>query len=200
MSETQNTITFKRILPYTILAAIFILSSWIIGYFVGIHSPEISVHYTNQYKVESDLVASTHSDILMVILVFIINAIVGYCFMTLGDGRTILRYSILPVGMYAGYKLGAILALFVMRSSVRTILLLMLPHGIFELSALFMCVGTGLVIAQDVTKRQKYKIHTRNTELIKSAKYFYITRIIPIFLLAAIIETFVTLRIYEMFK
>lgn len=205
MDDSQNNeITFRRVLPYALLSTILILSCWVVGCVVGINTPSVSVHYTQQFMVKSNIITNAaaymHTSIIEMLLIFIINALLGYCFLTLGASNTILRYLVLPVNMYGGYKIGAIIAPFVINDGIRSVLLRLVPHGVFELSAVFICVGIGILLAYDLTKGKRRDPKYSNKGILHNAKHFYYYKIVPIFFIAALIETYVTALIYQIFK
>lgn len=68
---------------------------------------------------------------------------------------------------------------------------LILPHGVLELLAIFICGGAGLVFAQALVKPGDYKRHDALLVLGKLAVKMIIGTI-PIFIIAGLIEGFIT--------
>ena len=66
-----------------------------------------------------------------------------------------------------------------------SILLQLLPHGIFELPALFISLGLGLKLGTFIFKKNKFK--TLGSYLVKSMKVFFFI-VIPLLAIAAVIE------------
>jgi len=85
-----------------------------------------------------------------------------------------------------GYLLGFV-ASEVVQSNGISVLWRLLPHGIFELPALFISLGLGIKLGSFVL--EKNKIKTLKIYLIKSLKAFFFV-IIPLLIIAAIIESF----------
>lgn len=83
-----------------------------------------------------------------------------------------------------GYLLGFVAAKTVGSEGI-FVLWRLLPHGIFELPALFISLGLGLKMGTFVFK--KNKLETLNIYLAKSIKVFFFV-VIPLLIVAAIIE------------
>jgi len=71
----------------------------------------------------------------------------------------------------------------------KNILLGILPHGIFELSAVFMCISLGLYIGTYWLRNNKS--YTWKA-LIKYTLFSYIYFVLPLVILAALVETYIT--------
>lgn len=67
-----------------------------------------------------------------------------------------------------------------------------LPHGIFEIPALIFSMGIGLTLCHNMVKAIFRKEHYPIRKLITSAGYLYLTVILPLLILAALIETYLT--------
>ena len=85
-----------------------------------------------------------------------------------------------------GYLLGFV-ALEVIRSEGFFVLWRILPHGIFELPALFVSLGLGVKLGSFIF--QKEKIKSLKIYFIKSLEVFFFV-VIPLLIIAAFIEGF----------
>ncbi|GAJ04119.1 unnamed protein product [marine sediment metagenome] len=83
-----------------------------------------------------------------------------------------------------GYILGFVSALSVSSQGALSLLTL-LPHGIFELPAIFISLGLGLKLGMFVFQKDKQKFFKEN--LLKSLKTFLLI-VIPLLIIAGIIE------------
>ncbi|HIH13635.1 MAG TPA: stage II sporulation protein M [Candidatus Nanoarchaeia archaeon] len=83
-----------------------------------------------------------------------------------------------------GYLLGFVAEKTVKEGGI-LILWRILPHGIFELPALFISLGLGLKLGTFIFKKNKLK--TLGVYLLKSIKVFFFI-VIPLLIIAAIIE------------
>jgi stage II sporulation protein M len=91
-----------------------------------------------------------------------------------------------------GAILGAVVPLAVQSKGLWSALLTILPHGIFELAAIFLGTSIGLRLGSLSLRRL---FGTGNTTLLSEVGYglrLFITIIVPLLLIAALIEAFVT--------
>jgi stage II sporulation protein M len=84
-----------------------------------------------------------------------------------------------------GYLLGYVASVAVNAEGILS-LWRILPHGIFELPAIFISLGLGLKLGTFIFQKEKIKSLKKN--LIKSVKTFILI-IIPLLIVAAIIES-----------
>lgn len=95
-------------------------------------------------------------------------------------------------------SLGAALVYSQVESSIpvwKSLLFNVLPHGIFELSAICFCVSIGLYVGTYWLRKNKVY---RGKQLVKYTIVLYACFIVPIMLLAALIEAYITPRIGAM--
>lgn len=95
-------------------------------------------------------------------------------------------------------SLGAALVYSQVENSIpvwKSLLLNVLPHGIFELSAICFCVSIGLYVGTYWLRKNKVY---RGKQLVKYTIVLYACFIVPIMLLAALIEAYITPRIGAM--
>jgi stage II sporulation protein M len=78
-------------------------------------------------------------------------------------------------------------------SSALVSLIGVIPHGIFELTALFLCMSMGIALCTYINRRilKKYEPWTFDIFMQEMAIYFA-TRIIPLLTVAAVVEVYVT--------
>lgn len=74
----------------------------------------------------------------------------------------------------------------------KSLLFNILPHGIFELSAICLCVSVGLYIGTYWLRKNKVY---RGKQLAKYTVILYVCFIVPLMLLAAFIEAYITPQI-----
>lgn len=75
---------------------------------------------------------------------------------------------------------------------LRTVFLGILPHGIFEWSAVFLCIALGLYMGTYWLRKKKlyeWKILAKYTAII------YFSVIVPLMFIAAFVETFITTQL-----
>lgn len=94
--------------------------------------------------------------------------------------------------LYAnGYPLGALAALYLHKGGNLIFWSLILPHGILELFAIFVCGGAGFIIGYSLINPGKY---SRKDSLIMRGKeaILLVLGTIPIFIIAGLIEGYFT--------
>jgi len=113
--------------------------------------------------------------------IFLNNLQASFFAMIAGLGLAILPVTVAVVN---GYLLG-----FVSKAAIQSegifILWRLLPHGIFELPAIFLSIGIGIKLGTDLFKKTKKRSTKEN---IIQAIWFFALVILPLLVLAAIIE------------
>ena len=112
-------------------------------------------------------------------------------FLILGSGIVTI-----PLGIYQGLQLGAMLALWLdCGYSVGGYLMLTLPHCIFEIPALILSIALGLKILSLLIKLyRREEVSFRKT--IKNLKW-YMAAVPSLLIIAAVIESFFTGWVYN---
>lgn len=87
------------------------------------------------------------------------------------------------VSLVNGYVLGFVMRLSSEKLGFKTILAI-LPHGIFELPALFISLGLGLKLSTILFRKKEKKIY-----YIKNSLKIFLYFVVPLLLIASIIET-----------
>jgi stage II sporulation protein M len=91
-----------------------------------------------------------------------------------------------------GVALGVALSLSIQSRGIWHSLLSLLPHGIIELPAVFLGMSIGLLLGVHAFKRLRGRSETPvSTEVYLGVRYFFAV-ILPLLLLAALVEAFVT--------
>jgi stage II sporulation protein M len=91
-----------------------------------------------------------------------------------------------------GAALGIVFYLSIQSRGLWRSLLVLLPHGILELPAVLLGTGIGLMLGRHSVNRLLGKAQTSlGSELVR-AFYFFMAVIIPLLLMAAFVEAFVT--------
>jgi stage II sporulation protein M len=96
--------------------------------------------------------------------------------------------------VFSSYQLTSALPLW------KIVVLGILPHGIFELTAVFLCYSMGICICWNLTKKI---IGQRNREnmkdLLQNCLRTVVLIVLPLLVIAAVIETFITGQIINTF-
>jgi len=96
------------------------------------------------------------------------------------------------IAVYNGYAAGFVSGMAVQKAESIFVLLRLLPHGIFELPAVFISIGLGLKLAVNLFSKNSGEKLKRN---LKEILRFMVFVIIPLLLIAAIIEGFLIFMI-----
>lgn len=164
---------------FVYIAIAIFLFFFLIGFFLPIPA-DIE---TKLLQFIQDLIAKTQgmSQTQLIRYIFFNNVQTSFLSIFLG-----LVLGIFPVitSISNGYLLGFVSARVVQEEGA-FVLWRLLPHGIFELPALFISLGIGLKLGTAIFDRKMKK--TFKDHLIKSAKVFILI-VIPLLFIAAIIE------------
>lgn len=99
-----------------------------------------------------------------------------------------------------GYVLGMVIYLSVASEGTLASVLGILPHGLFELPAVLLGTSIGLRLGTRAAGRLFGRREASLTgELLRALKFFFLV-IVPLLLLAAFIEAFVTPSVYSWFS
>lgn len=176
---------------YIIFSIIFFLISIVIGYFFARSNPDETAKIIDDFRkmIEG---AGEPSTISLFIFILLRNTFASLLAMLLG-----VVFGIFPLlGLFTnGMMLGIFAFLFSEKiTSVIVFLAGILPHGIFELAAFFFSAATGLWLGMAFIKWLLFDKEWINDKFIQSVKFFAIV-ILPLLVLAAFIETFITPKI-----
>ena len=73
------------------------------------------------------------------------------------------------------------------------------PHGIFELPALLLAFALGLMLCKRVTRYVRENVKDMMKPLMANIARVYLMHILPLLIVAAIVETYVTPRFLGLF-
>jgi stage II sporulation protein M len=94
-----------------------------------------------------------------------------------------------------GAALGVAISLSIQARGLSHSLLSILPHGVLELPAVFLGTSIGLMLGVQAIKRLRGRSETAIGSEIMRGLRFYCTVVLPLLLLAALVEAFVTAAI-----
>lgn len=94
-----------------------------------------------------------------------------------------------------GVALGVVFSLSIQTRGAWLSIIAILPHGIFELPAVLLGTSIGLLLGMHTIKRLRGRSETPMAGELSRAMRFYCTVIVPLLLLAALVEAFITAAI-----
>jgi len=126
---------------------------------------------------------------LVQFLMFIIgnNVFNGFLWIVLGY---VFSFPSLYLSALNGFVIGNISHTMILESSLSFVLVGLIPHGIIEIPTLLLCSAMGMGLGYSLINRLRGRGSLR-LELIKAMRLF-ITRILPLIVLAAVIEVTVS--------
>ena len=162
---------------YLVIGLFFVFS--LIGFFIP--APEIVSEEVLKFLEELLEKTQGMSQLELILFILINNAQTSFFGMLFG-----VIFGIIPlISMIGnGYVLGFVGKLAVGEGGV-SVLLRLLPHGIFELPAIFISLGLGLKFGTFIFKKRKLECFKEY--LFNSLKVFFLI-VIPLLIIAGIIE------------
>ena len=187
-SKKEDFIGYMTMLwPYLIITIVLFFGSLVMGYVSAANFPHIAENLMKEFSSRFAPIL-TMSPICILITIFLNNTFVSLVSLVLG-----IAVGIFPILFIAsnGYFVGMVSYLVGQQKGFVFILFALLPHGIVELPTIFLSASIGLRLGHHVF----LSLIGRPTEVrkeIKKGLNFYFSLIMPLLLIAAIIETFIT--------
>lgn len=177
----------RFIWPYLLFITFVFFGSLVSGYSSAASFPSMAEALRESFSSRFESIMSM-KPLFIMFTIFFNNAFVSLLFLVLG-----LALGVLPVLFIAfnGYLVGVISYLVSQERGLLFILLGLLPHGILELPMVFLAAAIGLRLGHQVFSSLIGKPTQIKREFIEGLM-FYFRWILPILLMAAIIETFIT--------
>lgn len=177
----------RFIWPYALLMAFIFFVFLVVGYYSAASFPSMAETLRESFSSRFSSIM-TMNPLFIMFTIFLNNAFLSLLFLVLG-----LALGILPILFIAfnGYVVGVIVYLIAQERGPLFILLGLLPHGILELPMVFLSAGIGFRLGYQVFSA----LIGRPTQIkseFKEGLTFYFHWILPLLLVAAIIETFIT--------
>ena len=176
--------------PYLFIIITLFLLATAAGYVSAYLDPSIIDELMGQFE-ESYGWLAEESPTMIMLFIFKNNTIISFLAMLGG-----IFFGILPVIfiLVNGFFIGVVVFSSVQEYGILVVLFALLPHGIIELPMIFISASMGLrlgVLAFQKLFKIKEKEIRFKYELF-SAIRFFVTVIVPLLFIAAIIETFIT--------
>ena len=174
--------------PYLFVIITLFLLATAAGYVSAYFNPDIIDELMGQFEESYGWIAE-ESPTMIMLIIFANNTLNSFIAMLLGT-----FFGIWPVIfiLINGFFIGVVVFSSVQEYGILVVLFALLPHGIIELPMIFISASMGLRLG--VLAFQKiFKIkEIRFKYELFSAIRFFVTVIVPLLFIAAIIETFIT--------
>lgn len=188
MSGHERRAYLRRLLPY-VLASLTLFSFGIVAGVLAVHRmPSLADHFQDTLANFVRMFRGM-SPLELVGAIFLNNALKTLCAIVFGALLGIVPIIFLLAN---GVALGVAMSISAQTRGLWPSLLALLPHGIIELPAVFLGTSIGLMIGRDAAQRLSGSAETQiGLETLQGIKYFC-TVLIPLLLVAAVVETFIT--------
>jgi stage II sporulation protein M len=188
MSREERRAYLKRLYPYLKTSLVLFCTGIVVGSISVTHFPELAGQF------ESSVVGFVRifhglSRLELAVAIFLNNASKTLLGIVLGS-----LFGIIPVVFLLanGTALGVVFSLSAQSRGPWLSLLSILPHGIFELPAVFLGTSIGLMVGSHAVKQLFGRVETTlGGELLRGLRFFC-TVILPLLLTAALVEAFLT--------
>ncbi len=176
-----------------IISGVFIVSL-LLGVIVSIQNPDISLKFLTTFKDSFGWIMNL-SPLERMFEIFMNNARNSLLALVLG-----VLFGIVPLLVVAvnGLIVGMVSEIFAGQKGIAFLLAAILPHGIIELPLILISAAIGLRLGHVMYLHVKGE-RTNLKQEFRDGVLFYFTRIAPLLLVAAMIETFVTPEIASKF-
>ena len=194
-------ISTKKVHRYAITAMAIFFIAVFLGYATGSTNQEGTAQTYQNFKTMQEDPLSAQAPSIQAIILIISNAVIGLSIQLTGPiSARLLRiwFGSIFILAYNGIILGELCFVISKSIGLKIMILGMLPHIMFELSAVFLCGGLGLLMGYNIfidqCKEPNYSYSEIYNEIKESIK-FYCKMILPIFIVAGIVEIYISQRV-----
>lgn len=178
----------RELWPYIRAASLLLALAVVAGALVANHSAFARVQIGASLGGFAELFLGVPKP-LLALLIFVNNAVKTFLVVVLGFAFAIMPLVFITVN---GAAIGVVLHLSTQARGIGISLLAIVPHGVFELPAILLGAGIGLMLGAKATKRLFRGVPFQPRYELGRAVKFYVTTILPLLLLAAVIEAYLT--------
>jgi stage II sporulation protein M len=174
--------------PHLLVIITLFLLATAVGYVSAYFNPDIIDELIGQFEETYGWIAE-ESPIMIMLFIFANNTLNSFIAMLLGT-----FFGIWPVIfiLVNGYFIGVVVFSSVQEYGILVVLFALLPHGIIELPMIFISASMGLRLGVLAFQKIFNIKDIRFKYELFSAIRFFVTVIVPLLFIAAIIETFIT--------
>ena len=178
----------RSLMPAYAIAFLIFFFSLAVGYSVG--------NFSIMEAYLESLPPGIEEYSLLQFLMFIIgnNVFNGFLWIILGY---VFSFPSLYLNALNGFVIGSLSRTLILESSLSFVLVGLLPHGIVEVPTLLLCSAMGMGLGYSLINRLRGRGSLR-VELMKAMRLF-ITRILPLIILAALIEATISPFLMSLF-
>jgi stage II sporulation protein M len=178
----------NQLVPYLAISVVLFSAGAILGVLVAFYAPHIS-QYFNENVADFVKLFRALPKVQLAAAIFVNNTIKALLVIIGG-----LAFGLFPVIFLLanGAALGFVLSVSMRSRGALTALLAILPHGIFELPAIFLATSMGLLLGRRAIRKllSSGEISIRNEFTL--ALRFFVWIVVPLLVIAALVESFLT--------
>lgn len=176
----------KMWIYFSLLTVLFFVSA-LSGYISAMVNPENAENVVSQFFTQFEFVKEL-DPLKLLALIFLNNSLKSLIAMLTG-----FFFGIFPVLFIFlnGYFIGVVVFVKAQEIGFFNVLMLLLPHGIFEIPAVLMASSYGVWLGGIFYEKVRGE-SVSISDAYRLAFKKFLTRIVPVLLLAAFIETFIT--------
>ncbi len=176
-----------EILAYFFILACLFLFSIYSGYLVAMNDPMIAKNVLTQFSQEFGFIKQLPR-FLIFFIIFINNTVKAFVAMLLG-----VLFGLVPVlfVMINGIMVGIVVYVVGERIGTERVIMLLLPHGMIEIPAMLLACSYGVWLGRMFFERLRGK-DVSMKEMIKEAVSKFVRTVLPMLLIAAFIEAYIT--------
>ncbi len=176
-----------EILVYFFILTLLFFASIYLGYFTAENFPGMAKGFVEKFSSEFGFIKKLPPFGILAII-FLNNTVKSFVAMLLG-----LLFGIIPVlfVFINGYLIGVVVYVVGGRIGMDRVLMLLIPHGVLEIPAVLLACSYGVWLGKMVLKKMAGKDVSLG-ECIDMAVRAYIKTVVPLLLVAAFVETFIT--------
>jgi stage II sporulation protein M len=185
--------SFRQMGPWLLVVACLFALTMLAGVIVAIRDPSIGTTLMNIFR-ETILDGIDESNPFALAFAIFLNNLQACILLFLGGAS----FGILTVFILGsnGLVIGAVLELVRQEKGALFVIAAILPHGIFEIPAFLISGALGLMLARSLM-REWHGLEDAAAAATRSGRLF-ITVVVPVIVLAAFIEAFITPQIIEL--
>ncbi|MBP2029180.1 stage II sporulation protein M [Methanohalophilus levihalophilus] len=176
-----------EIKPLIILATLVFFISAVLGYLFTSMNPDSAGFSLQELESLVELIEGL-SPLQIMLFIFLNNSIKSLFAILLGVFLGIIPFIFLA---YNGFILGVVAYIFGSEKSLLFVLAAILPHGLIELPMIFISVAIGMrvgIASFDIVRGRPSNV---KAELSRGLSIFF-RFVVPMLLIAAVVETFIT--------
>jgi stage II sporulation protein M len=178
----------RKLRPFLAVSIALFIAGAALGTLAAFYAPQVSVYF-NQNVADFVKLFRALPKLQLAAAIFLNNALKSLL-VVLGG----IAFGLFPViFLFAnGAALGLVLSASMRSRGVLPALAAILPHGIFELPAIFLATSMGLLLGSSAIKRLFGRTDISIRSELGLALKFFSRVIVPLLLIAAIVEAFLT--------